>query len=244
MPLPLTNNIRTNSGKPLDDWRFNPSTNEPYTSKAEVISIIAQPYRKGKEVRIKENGIEQDYWFVSPYLTVDDLVLKINISSKVDKVTGKQLSTEDYTTSDKSKLASIQSGITATSILSQAAINAANAAKLASTITTDATHRFVSDADKDSWNAIQAFTAALNTVQSTITHPFEELLIYKGTGTKVFTLSDVPDNMGEVYVNLQPLNPFIEYSFSGNQLIITAELPTTPSQIRVKYNIQYPFTTT
>lgn len=65
------------------------------------------------------------------------------LSKKVDKVDGKQLSTEDYTTADKNKLAGIQD----------------NANKYvhptthpATMITTDSTHEFVEDGDISNWN--------------------------------------------------------------------------------------------
>ena len=37
-------------------------------------------------------------------------LLNTNLGNKVDKVSGKQLSTEDYTTDEKSKLAGIENG--------------------------------------------------------------------------------------------------------------------------------------
>lgn len=65
------------------------------------------------------------------------------LSKKVDKVDGKQLSTEDYTTTEKQKLAGIED----------------NANKYihptthpASMITTDSTHRFATDTEKSNWN--------------------------------------------------------------------------------------------
>ena len=65
------------------------------------------------------------------------------IGQKVDKVTGKGLSTEDYTTAEKSKLAGIASG----------ANNYVHpSAHPASMITQDASHRFVTDTEKSTWN--------------------------------------------------------------------------------------------
>ena len=62
------------------------------------------------------------------------------LASKVDKVEGKGLSTEDFTTALKTKLESI-AGYTHPD------------SHPASMITQDATHRFVTDAEKVSWNA-------------------------------------------------------------------------------------------
>jgi hypothetical protein len=65
------------------------------------------------------------------------------LSKKVDKIEGKQLSTEDYTSEEKSKLAGIEN----------------NANKYihpvthpATMITTDSTHEFVKDTDISNWN--------------------------------------------------------------------------------------------
>jgi len=66
------------------------------------------------------------------------------LGDKVDKITGKGLSTEDYTTTEKSKLANI-------------AENANNYTHPAnhdpSIITQDTNNRFVTDAEKSTWNA-------------------------------------------------------------------------------------------
>lgn len=65
------------------------------------------------------------------------------LGNKVDKVTGKQLSTEDYTTWEKKKLAGIEE-------------NATNyihpSTHPASMIEEDENHRFSTDSEKESWN--------------------------------------------------------------------------------------------
>ena len=71
---------------------------------------------------------------LSGYATVEEL------NKKVDKVDGKQLSTEDYTTAEKEKLAGLSNYTHPTS-------------HPASMITQDSTHRFVSDAEKTAWNS-------------------------------------------------------------------------------------------
>lgn len=70
--------------------------------------------------------------------------ITLQLSSKVDKVVGKSLSAEDYTTAEKSKLASIAAG--------------ANhyihpSTHPPSIIVQDEGNRFVTDGDKASWNA-------------------------------------------------------------------------------------------
>ena len=63
-------------------------------------------------------------------------------NGKVDKVSGKQLSAEDYTTAEKSKLAGIEAGANAyTHPVSHAA----------TMIVEDSTHRFVTDAQTAAW---------------------------------------------------------------------------------------------
>ncbi|WP_315114227.1 hypothetical protein [Clostridium intestinale] len=65
------------------------------------------------------------------------------LSNKVDKVSGKQLSTEDYTTTEKSKLAGVAAS----------ANNYVHPSTHAATvITEDTTHRFITDIDKTNWN--------------------------------------------------------------------------------------------
>lgn len=65
--------------------------------------------------------------------------LQSAISNKVDKVTGKGLSSEDYTTVEKNKLAGPSNYIHPSS-------------HSAGMITQDSTHRFVSDTEKSEWN--------------------------------------------------------------------------------------------
>ncbi|AMW99301.1 phage tail protein [Rummeliibacillus stabekisii] len=74
-----------------------------------------------------------------------------DIEKKVDKVTGKGLSTNDYTTTEKNKLAGIAT----------AANNYVHpSSHPASMITEDATHRFVSDTEKNTWNNKETTTGA------------------------------------------------------------------------------------
>lgn len=80
-------------------------------------------------------------------------ILDTAVSNKVDKVAGKQLSTEDYMTAEKTKLAGVAAG-------ANAYVHPAN--HPASVITQDASNRFVTDAEKTAWNA-KASTAAATT---------------------------------------------------------------------------------
>lgn len=81
--------------------------------------------------------------YIAAHKEISD-ALDAAIGNKVDKVNGKQLSTNDYTTAEKEKLSKI-------------ATNANNykhpESHAASMITQDATHRFTTDAEKESWSA-------------------------------------------------------------------------------------------
>ena len=99
--------------------------------------------------------------------------LDVILYGKVDKVTGKQLSTEDYTTTEKTKLSGLTNYIhpathsadmitetvdhnwmtdTEKSKLSSLVNYVHPATHSASMITEDATHRFTSDTEKATWN--------------------------------------------------------------------------------------------
>lgn len=75
------------------------------------------------------------------------------LGNKVDKQEGKGLSTNDYTTEEKNKLAGIATG-------ANNYVHPAN--HPATVITEDTTHRFVTDAEKGTWNS-----KAPNTLAST-----------------------------------------------------------------------------
>ena len=69
--------------------------------------------------------------------------IKSQLTTKVDKVDGKGLSTNDYTTAEKNKLAGIAEG----------ANNYTHPdTHPATMITEDSTHRFVTDDEKTTWN--------------------------------------------------------------------------------------------
>jgi hypothetical protein len=82
-------------------------------------------------------------------------ILDTAVSSKVDKVAGKQLSTEDYTTAEKTKLAGVAAG-------ANTYTHPANHPP--SIITQDASNRFVTDTEKAAWNGKAGTTVATTTV--------------------------------------------------------------------------------
>ncbi len=87
-----------------------------------------------------------EYWELADISDINDNMdtLDTVVADKVDKVTGKALSTNDYTTAEKSKLAGIETG-------ANKYTHPANHPP--SIITQDASNRFVTDVEKATWNA-------------------------------------------------------------------------------------------
>ncbi|WP_242960824.1 pyocin knob domain-containing protein [Clostridium peptidivorans] len=77
------------------------------------------------------------------------------LAGKVDKIVGKQLSTEDYTTTEKNKLAGIEA---------EANKYIHPSTHTASIIVQDSTHRFSSDTEKTNWNS------AVEHIKDTVRH--------------------------------------------------------------------------
>lgn len=84
-----------------------------------------------------------------------DLMDALNaaIGNKVDKADGMGLSSNDYTSAEKTKLAGIATGANNYTHPSSHA---------ASMITQDSTHRFVTDAEKSTWNAKLSSTSTID----------------------------------------------------------------------------------
>lgn len=84
------------------------------------------------------------------------------VTNKVDKIAGKGLSTEDYTTIEKNKLAGISANANKTEGSNingnikidgiETTVYTHPSTHPASIIVEDSTHRFVTDAEKDTWN--------------------------------------------------------------------------------------------
>jgi hypothetical protein len=106
-----------------------------------------------------------------------------NPATKVDVVAGKQLSTEDFTTSEKTKLAGIATG----------ANNYVHPSTHApSVIVQDANNRFVTDTEKSAWNA-KANAAHGNHVPTTETQDNKRFLRNDNTWQTV-----TPANIGAI----------------------------------------------
>jgi hypothetical protein len=130
-----------------------------------------------KTIISNTSGVNTGDQDLSGYATTSSVTTLL--ADKVDKVAGKGLSTEDYTTTEKSKLAGIASGATANSsdafLLSRA--NHTGTQSPAS-IATDSSNRFVTDAEKSTWNS---------KANGSHTHALSDLTQSGATGGQVVT---------------------------------------------------------
>jgi hypothetical protein len=128
------------------------------------------------------------------------------LAGKVDKISGKQLSTEDYTTTEKSKLAGIEA-------------NANNyihpTTHPATIIVTDSMHKFVTDEDINLWNSDNVIAAGdyINYKASSIIQIsandlgyikiFKKVTVFKGSVRLKFDLWDSGNSIShaKIYVN-------------------------------------------
>ena len=108
------------------------------------ISGAGQQHVAQHIVYLEEDGVNVGLTTVAAALDQQRAQIGSLQSAKVDKETGKGLSTEDYTTAEKSKLAGIEEG----------ANNYAHpSTHPASIISQDSTHRFATDTEKAEWNS-------------------------------------------------------------------------------------------
>ena len=122
---------------------------------------------------------------------LSDYATKSELSNKVDKENGKGLSSNDYTTEDKNKLKAIEEG--ANKYIHPTSHSA-------NMITTDSTHRFVTDSEKATWNNKSDFSGSYN-----------DLLNKPNIPTKVSELTNDSNFATESYVG----NKIAEASLSG-----------------------------
>lgn len=127
-------------------------------------------------------------------VNIDDLngnadILDAAVTGKVDKVAGKALSTEDYTSAEKSKLAGIAAG----------ANNYVHpATHPASMITQDTSNRFVTDAEKTAWNAKAGTSAATGSVAGLMSAADKSKLDGIAAGAQANTVTSVAGKTGAV----------------------------------------------
>ncbi len=100
------------------------------------------------DIPTKLSALNKDINFDERYYTKSETYTKTEVNTrldgKVDKISGKGLSTEDYTTAEKNKLAGIEEGANKYTHPST---------HPASMITESTTKRFVSDTEKSTWNS-------------------------------------------------------------------------------------------
>lgn len=158
-----------------------------------------------------------------------DNVLDNKISGKVDKVSGKGLSANDYTTAEKNKLAGIASGANNYTHPSSHA---------ASMITQDSTHRFVTDSEKNTWNS----KAPANHTHDDflVGQPISEIKkLGSGLGSSICSLSgsiaqntvyaDFKEGRWYLIINetddVLDLIPGIDMGYEDNYTILSASIP-------------------
>lgn len=133
------------------------------------------------------------------------------LADKVDKVAGKQLSTEDFTSALKTKLDGIATGaeVNVQSDWSQSDSSADDFIKskpsiptALSDLTEDSTHRLVTDTEKSTWNGKSDFSGSYNdlTDKPTIPTVNDGTLTIKQNGTTVGTFS--ANQSGDAEVNI------------------------------------------
>ncbi|GBF73042.1 hypothetical protein PA598K_01327 [Paenibacillus sp. 598K] len=159
---------------------------QPPEWQAEGIEPPASKRTEGWQVNDKPPAAWLNWFFNKVWRSIKELQTKA-----VEKVDGKQLSTEDYTTAEKTKLGGIAAG----------ANNYTHpATHPASMIVQDASNRFATDAEKSTWNtaagrvnqdvrtsANPTFAAA--TIGRTVLRPANEgesLLLKGGTANHVY----------------------------------------------------------
>ena len=98
--------------------------------------------------------------------TIAANITPVDISGKVDKITGKGLSTEDYTTAEQTKLSGIASGATSGADWNTNVSNKPTIPTALSALTDDSTHRIVSDTEKSTWNGKGSSNLTLGNLSS------------------------------------------------------------------------------
>ncbi|WP_206109385.1 pyocin knob domain-containing protein [Paenibacillus apii] len=156
------------------------------------------------------------------------------LSNKVDKVAGKQLSTEDYTTTEKNKLAGIATG----------ANNYVHPASHPATmITEDSTHRWTTDSEKSVWNAKETTSGAqakANTAESNAKSYTDsktgrvDLSQSLGPGLSVVTADQNGSDLDLVVNGRTLVNILGNYGGGESLTGFTAYAATTVSNTRVR----------
>ena len=196
-------------------------------------SVDLTDYAKKEELPTKISELQNDSNFLtsvpSEYVTETELDNKgyltqhQDISGKVDKVIGKGLSTEDYTTAEKNKLTNIEDG--ANKYTHPATHNA-------SIITQDTTHRFVSDVEKEDWNNKSSFSGSYTDLTnkptipskiSQLTNDSNFLTSHQDISSKVdknkITLGIHTDGLVYIFVDGSPVGVGVEQTGDSGDVV-------------------------
>lgn len=128
-------------------------SSEYYASKDYVDAQVSGGHTHANESTLNQLSDSNGSLQYGNSVIVDEVKLNAGLSTKVDKISGKSLSTNDYTSAEKTKLSGIATG---------ANKYVHPASHPASIVTQDASNRFVTDAEKTTWNN-KASTSAVTT---------------------------------------------------------------------------------
>lgn len=139
-----------------------------------------------------------------------------DLANKVDKVSGKQLSTEDYTTPEKTKLGGVATGATANATDTQLRDRGTHTGQQPSTTISDFT-----EAVQD---AVAAFLGAGSNVVVDYNDAANTLTISASGGSSGLTVEDVRDAIGAAIVGVGNI------SVAYNDALDTITISTTATQ--------------
>ena len=220
---------------------YNSLTNKPVIPSTEGLATesyvqqkIAEASLSGGEVDLSEYATKAELNNKSnldhkhdEYVTESELNQKgyltehQDISGKVDKVSGKQLSTNDYTNEEKAKLQSIETN--ANNYIHPTTHNA-------SMITEDSSHRFVSDAEKTMWNNKSDFDGNYNSLSN-----LPEIPSIEGLATKEeLTLKADVDHTHSEYLTELPTHRHNADEIDGLDIDVDLTDYYTKSQVDEK----------
>ncbi|GEM_PF-2552792 len=192
--------------------------------------VIQELQEKAGEVKTINGNKPDEKGNIVVSVDTSQLAKKTDLDGKVDKVAGKGLSTNDYTTDEKDKLAGIATG---------ANKYVHPSTHPATMITEDDTHRFVTDTEKSTWNSKETTTGAqakvdalagsgntktVKQIDEAFTTHQADYVQHPGTGTTT--------NSGNTYA--VTLNPAPTSYVDKMGLILTVNADSTgPSTINV-----------
>lgn len=150
------------------------------------------------------------------------------LTKKVDKVSGKQLSTNDYTTSEKTKLAGVETG---------ANKYVHPTTHPATIIVEDALHRFITDADKINWNG--KLNATDNAVSASklatgrtiaLSGDVTGSIVFDGASNVTITAAVADDSHNHIIANIDGL----QNALDGKETPVSAQAKADAAEANAK----------